>query len=136
MPEPGPSYRNLFEKVHGQGSAFDTHEPPADGCFYACLSKADFDETEKRWIVLFQVVNCGWMEHAVFSRPTDVGALPPRSPALFYFLESVEEGALLKALDLPGPEYLAEGSWFQLTLKPGEGAVSGVLHHPDLDMVD
>jgi len=57
-------------------------------------------------------------------------------PALLYHVRGADESALLKALGLTSTEYLAEGSWYQLSLSSGSrGPITGELYDPDIDMV-
>jgi hypothetical protein len=133
---PNPQFQGLFDRTRAQGARFDTLEPPADGRFYGFLSKADFDEDMQKWVVLFEVVNAGWMENAVFSGSVSISSRLPRVPALLYHIQAADETSLLKALGLTSTDYLAEGSWYQLTLTPGaKGAVTGELYDPDIDTV-
>jgi hypothetical protein len=133
---PNPQFQGLFERTRAQGAQFDTLDPPADGSFYGFLSKADFNESTKTWDVLFEVVNSGWMENAVFSGTVSISSRLPTVPALLYHIQAVDETSLLKALGLTSTDYLAEGSWYQLTLTPGQkGPVTGDLYDPDIDTV-
>ena len=133
---PNPQFQGLFERTRAQGAQFDTLEPPADGRFYGFLSKADLDEDTQKWDVLFEVVNAGWMENAVFSGSVSISYSLPTLPALLYHIQAADETALLKALGLTSTDYLAEGSWYQLTLTSGgKGAVTGDLYDPDIDTV-
>ena len=57
-------------------------------------------------------------------------------PALLYHIQAADETDLLQALGLTSTDFLAEGSWYQLTLAPGDkGAVTGDLYDPDIDTV-
>jgi hypothetical protein len=135
-PPPNPQFRDMFGRTRAQGARFDTLDPPPDGSFYGFLSKADFDEDTKKWDVLFEVVNSGWMENAVFGRSVSISSRLPTVPALLYHIQAADETDLLKALGLTSTNFLAEGSWYQLTLTPGDkGAVTGDLYDPDIDTV-
>ena len=133
---PSPQFQDLFAKTRAQGARFDTLTPPEDGSFYGFLSKADLNARTGRWDVLFEVVNAGWMENVSFSRTVSISARTPTVPALLYHIREADETTLLKALGLTSTDYLAEGSWYQLKLSPGEqGAVTGELYDPDIDTV-
>ena len=135
-PQPNQFYDALFGNTRAQGDQFDTLEPPPDGRFYGFLSKADFDLDTQKWDVLFEVVNAGWMENAVTGRPVSIPTTPPAVPALLYHIQAADESALLKALGLTSTDYLAEGSWYALTLTAGgKGTVTGDLYDPDIDTV-
>jgi len=133
---PNPQFEELFGNTRAQGEQFDTLTPPSDGRFYGFLSKADYDDATQKWDVLFEVVNAGWWENAVLGRSVSISARLPTIPALLYHIQAVDEASLLKALGLTSTDYLAEGSWYQLTLTPGgQGAVNGDLYDPDIDTV-
>lgn len=133
MSKPNPSYETLFGNIGAQGQQFDVLEPPADGRFYGFLSKADYDEYAKSWDVLFEVVNQGWMDNAIFNPATSIAAPPPTAPALLFHIQAVDESTLLKTLGIATTDNLAEGSWYALKLLPGKGPVAGDLYDPDLD---
>jgi hypothetical protein len=135
-PQPNPEFQDLFGRTRAQGEQFDSLTPPADGSFYGFLSKADFNEDTQKWDVLFEVVNTGWMENNIFGPSVSMSTRAPTVPALLYHIQAADETALLKALGLTSTDYLAEGSWYELTLSPGnKGAVTGDLYDPDIDTV-
>ncbi|MDQ3934527.1 MAG: hypothetical protein M3340_07835 [Actinomycetota bacterium] len=134
-PQPNQSYQDLFGNTRAQGEQFDTLDPPSDGQFYGFLSKADFDDDTQTWDVLFEVVNTKWWDNAVFNRPVSIPARLPPVPALLYHIQAAKESDLLQALKLTSTDYLAEGSWYRLTLTPGKGTVMGDLYDPDIDTV-
>jgi hypothetical protein len=86
--------------------------------------------------VLFEVVNAGWMDNVIFGRSVSISARTPTVPALLYHIRGADETAMLRALGLTSTDYLAEGSWYQLSLSPGsKGAITGDLYDPDIDTV-
>lgn len=125
----------MFEATRSQGKDFDTLVPPADGRFYAFLSKADYDELAKTWDVLFEMVNRGWMENVVFGRAVAIRAPLPEAPALLFHIRDAKEDELLKALRIDSGDQIVEGSWYLLTLTPGSKGIAGDLYDPDIDTV-
>jgi hypothetical protein len=133
---PNPQYEGLLGKTRAQGATFDSLEPPSDGRFWGFLSKADLNTDTQKWDVLFELVNAGWMENVVLRRSVSIPSRLPTVPALLYHVQAADETALLKALGLTSAEFIAEGSWYQLTLSQGsKGAVTGELYDPDIDTV-
>lgn len=130
---PNSSWNSIFGSVGGQGTPYNNQPLSPSNQYYAFLSSADQDETTLLYDILFEVVPVEWMDLAIMAPPVDIDAPPPTSPASLYFINAVDEAAILSALGLKSADYLAEGSWYLLTLVQGTDKVTGMLYDPDID---
>jgi hypothetical protein len=131
---PNDAYTALFSNVGAQGKALDAPLSKSDQ-YYAYLSKVEQNASTELYDVLFEVIPYEWAENALFARTQDVPIMAPTSPASLYHITAVDQGTILGALGLRSADYLAEGSWYLLTLVKGEDgkSVTGDLYDPDID---
>jgi len=136
MPDvPNPEYQRMFQRVAAQGEAFAEPilvEANEKSRFYGLLAKADEVEAGV-WDVFFEVVNTRYLENVLGGRKVSVQGPLPHLPGLAYHLPSVSETSLLEALDLDKASEIAEGSWYELELTPGESGASGELYDPETE---
>lgn len=136
MPDlPNPEYQRMFQRVAAQGEAFAEPilvDASGKSRFYGLLAKADEIETDK-WDVFFEVINTRYLENVLGGRKVSVQGPLPHLPGLAYHLPSVSKTSLLKALGLDEASEIAEGSWYELELTPGEAGASGELYDPETE---
>jgi hypothetical protein len=131
MTAPSSDWQQLFSSVGKQG----TTEPlSASNQYYAFLSKADLDASKNTYDILFEVVPKEWADAAIFASPIDVRAPAPAAPASLFHIRGADPNDVVTMLGVKSTDYVAEGSWYLLTLTQGAtGALTGDLYDPDID---
>jgi hypothetical protein len=130
---PNASWQSVFSATGGQGSSFEGPLSPSN-TYYAFLSKVDLDATTNLYDVMFEVVAAEWMRNALLSSTVSFEAPPPCSPALIYHIAQIDATTLVSTLDVKSIDFVAEGSWYLLTLLSATDGI-GDLYDPDIDMV-
>jgi hypothetical protein len=130
---PDTNWTGLFSNAGGQGT---TNPISPSNQYYGFLSKADLNPTSNTYDILFEVIPKEWADAAILASPIDVRAPAPPSPASLYHIRDADPTAVVTVLGVKNTDYVAEGSWYLLTLTPGalQKAVTGDLYDPDIDM--
>jgi hypothetical protein len=131
MGTPTPPWNGLFENIQKQG--FNSPLSPS-GRYAAFLSKADLDEAKNTYDLFFELVPLEWAAAALFGGDVDVRAPAPPGPATVYHVRDADRDTVVKLLGVTSTDWVAEGSWYVITLTKSDTGVVGDLYDPDIDM--